>query len=268
MGGQIYDTPLSEMAEQYRPHHQIEFPVWETRGADDVVELNKLRLPNRLGYERKFVNGEKFAIAKNGDTVITPGLNLESVITKISETNITKAVPVLSSVIIVEVGTTVVAKDQFMGGRLLINGGTGVGHEFPIKGNEAGGGTAADTISVSLDVEMPLALATDTDVSIYTSPFNNLQLGSGGEASTSGNVARGQSIVEIGKKEYFWLKFYGPGIVQAGAAITVDTESQILKPAADGKVIPIAAHNDRGIATLMETADVANNAWVHAFLHY
>ena len=255
MAGQEFVTPLTELAEVWRPRHQMYFPIWETR--------EKISLPQSLGFPRVFVNGEEFVLAKNGATALKPGLYVESVITRITETNITKAVGVLSEQITVEVGTTTVTENQFQDGYLLITGGAAdvIGHRFPIKGNSAGGGTAADTITVRLAVEMPIALNLTTDIAIYTSPYANLVIGSAGTASTLGNSPRGIPCVAVEANYYFWAQKKRFGIAQINGVFTVDTESQSLKAGPGGQLSPVGAHVDVEVATLLETVDVADGGW-------
>ena len=253
MAGQEFVTPLTELAEVWRPRHQFYFPIWETR--------EKVELPHALGFPRVFVNGSEFVLAKNGATALTAGLYVESAITRITETNITKAVGVLSEQITVEVGTTAVTENQFQGGYLIITGGAAaaIGHTFPIKGNSAGGGTAEDTIVVRLAVEMPIELDITTDIAIYTSPYANLVRGA--STSTPGNAARGIPPVAVEANYYFFLQKKRFGAASIEGAITVDSEAQALKPGPDGQLSVASALGNSVVATLLETADVADEGW-------
>lgn len=256
MATQQFVTPLKELQEVWRPRHTMHFPIWETR--------KEVELPHALGFPKVFVNGQEFVLAKNGSTALKAGLYVESVITKITEDTITKKANVLADQVTVTVGTTTVTKDQFTGGYLLVTDNTDTdveGHTFPIKGNDAGGGTANDTIIVRLATELPIELDTSTDIAIYTSPYNNLILGTGGESTTSGNSPRGIPHVEVEANYYFWLQTKRMGAAKIEGAITVDTEAQGLKAAADGKLSVVAAHTDITVATLAETAAVADEGW-------
>ena len=218
-----FTTPLDELPSIYRPQHTVDFPIWEYKKRAEV------NLPLRPGYLREFVDGTKYVLAQNGAVELNPAEYVESVITRINETNITKAARILSNRVVVEVGTTSVEENDFAGGDLFVVGGTGAGHRFPINGNTEGGGTAADTIIVYLAVQLPLALALDSDVSIYSSPYRNMQQGTGVLP------ARGIPNITVPADMMFFLQKSGRGMAKMGG--TVAATHQSLIGAADGELV-------------------------------
>lgn len=210
-----FSEPFNEMEQIFRPRHQDYWPLWETRA--------ELKQPWVVGFPKLFVNGEWYRIMQNGATAIDVANRLlETVITTIEETNLTKSVDKLENSVKVEVGTTVVTKDQFAGGRLQVKGGTGIAYDFPLIGNDAGGGTAGDTILVHLAHEMPIELDTDTDIQIISSPLRNIRVATG-----SGERKVGANPTTVESNYYFWGKFKGDTIGQAGAALGASDESTV-----------------------------------------
>ena len=259
MGTRPLAEPLTELPQWIRPAHQFDFPIWETQTKQQV------RLPHQLGYPRKFVDGSEWYLAKNGGTILQPGYYVETVITAIAETDITKPIEIADSRVTFEVpaGTTV-SKDQFEGGYYMVKDGTGKGLNMPIKGNTASpdGATAAHTINIYLGVQCPVDLDTTTDVQIVTSPWNNMRLGSG--PSAGGNaIARGIPPIVIPANEYFWIQGRGPGLAFSQTAKTLNNESVALRPGTGGQLIaanPTADATDGGqpvVAHLLDPAAVA-----------
>lgn len=213
-GSRQFVTPIGELPNAFRPRHQKVWPIWETR--------EKLEQPWWIGFPKWFINGQLYVLARNGGTKLNAWETVEVPITAIAETDITKAVEVLASQIIVEVGTTTVTEDQFSDGLLQVTGGLGAGLTLALKGNAAGGGTAGDTIVVYTGHEFPIALDTTSDIKISTSKFRNLRKSTG-----AGEKVVGAPAVDVEPSEYFWLHKQGPGSAYAGASITGSTAANV-----------------------------------------
>ena len=263
MAKRQFVTPLRELEQWYRPRHQFDFPIWETK--------DEIRLPHVVGYPRMFVDGSVWRLGQNGATAaeLLPGYYVESVITVIAEDTITEAVGVLEDRATITVGTTAVTADQFQGGYLQVKDHTGKGYNFPIVGNTEGGGTAGDTITVYLGIELPVALDTTTDVQIVSSPYRNLRLGSASEGTNNGAQPRGIPATNVAASEYFWYQEKGPGIGFANAAIAVADLPWALIAHADGKLIPnTAALFARPVATLLDPNVVADEEAIYVMMDF
>ena len=211
MPDQQLEEKIHEIEQIYRPRHQDQWPIWETR--------DELKQPWSLGFPKMFVDGSWYRLAKNGGTAVTVANRLlEGVITTIEDTNLPKAVDQFENIVEIAVGTTQVTENQFQDGYLQIKGGTGVGYNLLIAENEAGGGTAGDTIKIYLAHELPVALSTTTDVQIITNPNKNLRVATG-----SGEVARGTNPTTVEANYYFWKQHRGVTVGQAGAALAAST---------------------------------------------
>ena len=252
-----FTTPLDELPSIYRPQHTVDFPIWEYKKRAEV------NLPLRPGYLREFVDGTKYVLAQNGATELNPAEYVESVITRINETNITKAARILSNRVVVEVGTTSVEENDFAGGDLFVVGGTGAGHRFPINGNTEGGGTAADTIIVYLAVQLPLALALDSDVSIYSSPYRNMRQGTEGLGSSGQPAPRGIPNITVPANMMFFLQKSGRGMAKMAADIAVGNAARALATTTDGELSVLGNAVSPAVATLLDPSaiDVSANAY-------
>ena len=251
--GREFVSRSKELPQVFRPRHQWDFPMWETR--------DEIRQPHRLGFPKFYVDGTKAVLAKNGSVALSPAVYVESPFTSIADTNLPKAVGVREDKVTITVGTTAVAEDLYKDGRIIITGGTGVGHSFPVIGNSGGGGTAADTIVIYLGAQLPIALSTTTDVRVITSRYRNLRVGTG-----SGELAVGFVPIGVPIGDYFWLIEQGPTAAIAGEGITTSTAAQVdLMPAADGELFLRNAANNEGhqlIASFAQNITAAANAYI------
>lgn len=217
MNSQEFVTPYNELPQFFRPRHQLVWPLWDTR--------DKLEPPWQIGFPKGFANRQWFCLAQNGDTKLLPGEGVESVITAISEDTITEAVGKLETVVPITVGTTTVAENLFQDGFLQIKDHAGKGYNFQIKENEAGGGSAGDTIKIFLAHHLPIELDLTSDVQIVTSPFRNLRKSRG-----AGNKFMGIPPTEVDPNNYFWLQFEGPALAIAGETIVANRGTVWLAP--------------------------------------
>lgn len=116
----------------------------------------------------------------------------------------------------VTLGATAATKDQYRGGKMVVNAGTGIGQQFRITGN-----TAADSsgvIYLAIDGVLTTALSSgDSKVSIYPNKYNG--------AAPSATVAKrrvGWANRAFASGDYGWLQTKGPvGALCAGSAIAL-----------------------------------------------
>ena len=252
--GREFVSRSKELPQIFRPRHQWDFPMWETR--DD------LRQPHRLGFPKFYTDGVKAVLAKNGSVALSPGVYVEVPFTSIADTNLSKVANIRDDKVTIVSGTTAVAEDLYKDGRLIITGGTGVGHSFPVTGNSAGAGDAAtDEIIIYLGAQLPVALDLTSDVRAITSRYRNLREGTG-----SGELAVGFVPIGVPIGDYFWLVSEGPVAAIAVESIVDSAAAQIdLKPGVDGKVGLRNADNDEGyqlIASFAQNVNVSADAYI------
>ena len=246
--------PFKELPQIYRPRHQWNFPIWETR--------DEIREPHRVGFPKTFVNGQKVVLAKNGPLSLAPGRYVESVLVSLQDVNLPEAASQLSDQVTVTSGTTAVAADAYVDGFLIINGGLGAGHLFPVDGNTAGAGSAAtDTITVHLGCQLPVALDTTTDIRLISSRYRNVRTGTG-----TGDLALGFVPIDVPANDYFWLITEGPTAAIAGEAITLSPTTVDLKPGGGGRLSLRNADNDEGTQLVSSLAHPTASAGLNEII--
>ena len=256
MNGRTFVTKNLELPQVFRPLHQWDFPIWETRD-----ELNR---PHRPGFPKYYVDGTKAVLAKNGAVALNPGVYAESPIISIADINLPKAANIRDSVVTIA-ATATVAEDAYKDGRLLITGGTGVGHSFPVAGNS--GRTGAGNIEVSIGARLPIALDTTSDILLVSSRYRNLRVGTG-----SGEIAVGIIPVAVPANDYFWIIEEGPTIAIAGEAIAASTRANIdLMPGPSGRLMLRNAAGDEGsqiVASFAQNTNVASAGYMHVIAKF
>lgn len=252
MPEQEFEIKIGEIEQIFRPRHQDEWPIWETR--------EELKQPWTLGFPKMFVDGNWYRLAQNGGTAITVANRLlEGVITTIEDTNLPEVVDQLEQIVEIEVGTTEVTENQFKDGYLQIKGGTGVAYNLQIGENESGGGTAGDKIKVYLAHEAPIKLDKTSDVQIITNPNKNIRVATG-----SGEPARGTNPTTVESNYYFWKQHRGVTVGQAGEGMTEsDAAHTLLQPSTDaGKYATYAATAGlQPVGKMLDTNAVADDEY-------
>lgn len=121
-----------------------------------------------------------------------------------------------ASEITVTLGATAAAQDDYQGGLLVVNAGTGIGQQFRILGNvKAALSTAC---KIKIDGQLAVALASsDSKVTLYPNKFNGV--------TASNAVAKrrvGVAVRSFASGDYGWFKVKGPaGVLNSGAAIAL-----------------------------------------------
>jgi hypothetical protein len=131
--------------------------------------------------------------------------------------NLTAAdTPIGAAEITVTLGATEATQDQYQGGLLVVNAGTGIGQQFAILGNTKGDASA--TIKVKIAGALAVALDTDdSKVTLYPNKF------AGVTTETTAALRRvGVAIRAMADDEYGWFQVKGPaGVLIEGTAVAV-----------------------------------------------
>lgn len=150
--------------------------------------------------------GERVFYYAKASEALSAGKLATSSATTITEDTVTVAHPAGTTAVTITASATI-TKDQFAGGYLIVDEGTGVGESYRIKGNDAI--TSGSTGTVTLEDGLLTAWSTsDTDVTLYVSPLY-VQ-----EANVDQKErAAGVPLTSIQANYYFWLQTYGPAPV-------------------------------------------------------
>lgn len=131
-------------------------------------------------------DGREFVLIQNGGTALVSG-NLIQGPVKIgaNHTNLTVATAAIGATqVTVTLGATAVTANQYQGGFLVINAGTGIGQTLRIASHPA----AALSTAVVLTLEDPLSVATAVADSKGTLELNPYGSANGADVRTSGCV--------------------------------------------------------------------------------
>jgi hypothetical protein len=116
----------------------------------------------------------------------------------------------------VTVGATAVTEDQYKGGLIVINAGTGLGQQFRIKGNTAAASSSTTTLYIEGAVKVALNSA-DSKAHLYPNKFNGV--------TTSATLALrrvGVAVRALANGEFGWIQTTGvAGVLVEGAAVAI-----------------------------------------------
>ncbi len=114
----------------------------------------------------------------------------------------------------VTVGATAVTEDQYKGGLIVINAGTGIGQQFKIKGNTAAGSAGTTTVYIEGSVKVALS-SSDSKADLYPNKFN-------GVTTSTTLLKRRVGVVHraLASGEYGWIGTRGVfGVLVEGSAV-------------------------------------------------
>lgn len=187
-----------------------------TLTASDLNSVDSTPL-QPLGQVASTQDGRKFRYAGFGGTV-TPGLLLSAAALVANHQNCAVAANVATNVqeISVTLGATAATKDQYAGGTLYVNAGTGAGQSYRIIGNTAGG--SGGTIIVKIETGLAVALTSaSSKVSLAASKYSGLTA-----STTVALVKSGVAKVSAASGQYGWIQTGGDcAVLIDGAAVAV-----------------------------------------------
>ena len=139
----------------------------------DIQDKGTVQL-HPLGQEGTDEVGRQYRYGKAGGT-ITAGqvLTCPANVANHVGSRATNSAAIGDSEIQVTVGATAVTADQYQGGVIVINAGTGIGQQFKIKGNTAAASSGTTTVYIEGQVKVALASA-DSKADLYPNKFNGL----------------------------------------------------------------------------------------------
>lgn len=170
-----------------------------------------------LGQMANDEAGRTFRYAKAGGAVAAAGLVCAAAnVANHVGARATNSAAIGDEVIEVTVGATAVTEDQYKGGLIVINAGTGIGQQFRIKGNTAA--ASAGTTKVYIEGSVKVALSSsDSKAHLYPNKFNGV--------TTSATLALrrvGVAHRALADGQYGWIGTQGVfGILVDGSAVAI-----------------------------------------------
>lgn len=117
-----------------------------------------------------------------------------------------------------------VTANQYAGGYVCINGGSGAGFIYRIKGNTATGNPASGNIRMELREPLVVRLTPNTDISITPSPWNDIVVA---DTSTNVIVAGVSMNTTTTSKPYGWFQTSGTAVILQQGTIAIGSGIQL-----------------------------------------
>lgn len=162
-----------------------------------------------LGMSVESTDGRAFRLVKAGASALVSGNLVQGPATVANHQNLTTAVTAIASgttaqTVTVTLGATAATANQYAGGVIVINAGTGIGQTLTIASHPA----AASAASLTLTLEDKLAVA--LDATSKSCLIANVYNGVIASPTTSTNTIVGVAISAIPAGYYGWVQTRGP----------------------------------------------------------
>jgi hypothetical protein len=157
--------------------------------------------------------------------------------------------------------TNAITKDQYAGGFLHVNDGTGFGQCYRIKGHPAAAASATCVITLWDELTVALVAAATSEVALTAPPYKGMLVVPNAALSA---VARGVALIVVPINHYFWCQTKGPapcwaeGTLAIGQPVGIGgtTDGACGPIGADttdvwGRVMYVAADTDCALIDLM-----------------
>jgi len=116
----------------------------------------------------------------------------------------------------VTLGATAATADQYAGGELIVQDGTGEGRSYPVEGNLAADSAGTCTVYLKERIDTAGALS-ETNVDLIASPYNGVVI----SATDQADMAIGVPAVVVAASKYAWVASGGRTSVLADEAVAV-----------------------------------------------
>jgi hypothetical protein len=157
-------------------------------------------------------------------------------------------------------GATAATADQYKGGSMVIQDGTGEGRSYYIEGNTAAGSAGTITVYLREGIDTAMVVA-NTKVDLLASDYNGVVI----SATDQADRALGVPNVAITAAYYGWIQTMGncsvlmDEAVAVGLALTIGTGVAGAVEALDG-----AGEQDLGVVSQTAGVDTEyQNVWLH-----
>lgn len=166
-------------------------------------------------------DGRKFRYAKNGGVATVAGsLYMAPVITAAHQNMATATTAIGSKTITVTVGAGAITANQYQGGYLIINAGTGLGYSYKIASHPANAGSAAMIVTLEDPILVATAVA-DSKSCLIPNPY----LGVIASVDTAKPIGVATTVVPA--NYYAWFQTAGvcSGLNKSGTAVNLGLAS-------------------------------------------
>lgn len=188
----------------------------QTLTATQLSEVGTTQLHD-LGQEATDLNGRQYRYVKAGGAVAAGGLVVAAANTANHiGARATNSAAIGDEVIEVTVGATAVTEDQYKGGTIVINAGTGIGQQFRIKGNTAASSSGTTKVYIEGAVKVALS-SSDSKAHLLPNKFNGVTT-----SATAALRRVGVAHVALASGEYGWVGTRGVfGVLVEGSAVAI-----------------------------------------------
>lgn len=163
-----------------------------------------------------------YVLCKNGGTALDKGKLVQSSAPVANHLNLQVAATSAGLFkVTVTLGATAATANQYAGGTLLVNDGTGEGDEYTIVSHPAASGSATLEVTLKESIRTALVASGTSEVSLIANKYNGVVVAP--TTATSSVVAA--PSVAVPANEYFWgqvrglLPVLSQGAVAAGVAV-------------------------------------------------
>lgn len=215
----------------------------------DINSVSSTQGGEYLGQIARTVDGRTWVYALNGSAsvALSPGKLTQGAVSTANHVNRSFTTYTAGTTqVSVTVGATAVTANQYAGGYLVVNAGTGAGQALLIDGNTACNSSGTTTVNLADGILVATATS-DSKVSLMPNPYSALLI-SDHTAATS-VIPTGVPTVSVAASSYGWFQTGGPAAVLANGT-----------PGAGVAVIPGA--------TTDGSVDIATGAITQPFVGY
>lgn len=171
-----------------------------------------------------------FKYSRAGATTLAPGLltNAPTIVANHITRTLTTAFTFGTQTILVPIGATAVATNQYAGGYLVVTDGTGKGQTLGISGNTASAGST--TITVTLGEGLYQATDTTSVVGLYP----NLNSANVLAQASAAFPVTGVPLLSVPANNYYWSQVSGYASVLIDASPVTKNANAIVSAATQG----------------------------------
>lgn len=150
----------------------------------------------------------------------------------------------------VTLGATAATKDQYAGGELVVQDGTGEGRSYIVSGNLAASSGATCTVFLKEAIDTA-GVASEANVDLLASPWNGVVI----SVTDQADLAIGVPVVAITAAYYGWVQTGGRCSVLMDEAITVG-QTVTIGTGVAGAVEALDAAGEQAVGVMQATAGV------------